>query len=134
MKRIITALLLTTAFAGCTSAPKSDVATLNVQRITSFWPKFINNANQINADAAAIERSNASPTEKAKQRARLQDRYVQVQNEIADDVKNAAQQVADAKHLKMVFASQGVGYGGVDITTDVEKILKIDEAKATPAP
>jgi len=134
VKRIITALLLTTAFAGCTSAPKSGVATLNVQRITSFWPKFINNANQINADAAAIERSNASPAEKAKQRARLQDRYVQVQNEIADDVKNAAQQVANEKHLKMVFASQGVGYGGVDITTDVEKILKIDEAKATPAP
>ena len=134
MKRIFSALLLITAFAGCTSAPKSDIATLDVPRLVSFWPKYINNSNQINADAAAIERSNASQGEKTKLRARLQERYVQVQNEIADDVRNAAQQVATDQHLKMVFTRQSTGYGGVDITSDVEKILKIDEAKATPAP
>ncbi len=132
MKRIIIAALLTAA--GCTSAPKSDIATLDVPRLVSYWPKYINNANQINADAAAIERSRASAGDKAKLRAKLQDRYVQVQNEIADDVRNAAQQVATDKHLKMVFTRQATGYGGVDITADVEKILKIDEAKATPAP
>jgi hypothetical protein len=32
-----------------------------------------------------------------------------------------------------VFTQQYVGYGGVDITPDVEKILNITE-RATPAP
>jgi len=134
VKRIIIAALLTTALAACTSAPKSDIATLDVQRLAGYWPKYINNQNQINSDAAAIERSNASPGDKAKLRAKLQDRYVQFQNEIAADLSNASQQVASEKHLTMVFTRQATGYGGVDITPDVEKILKIDEAKATPAP
>ncbi len=134
MKRTIIAALLTTALAACTAAPKSDIATLDVQRLAGYWPKYINNQNQINADAATIERSNASASDKAKLRAKLQDRYVQFQNEIAQDLSSASQQVASEKHLTMVFTRQATGFGGVDITADVEKILKIDEAKATPAP
>ena len=41
--------------------------------------------------------------------------------------------MAGDKHLQLVFTRQFVGYGGVDITPDVEKILNITE-KATPAP
>jgi Skp family chaperone for outer membrane proteins len=52
---------------------------------------------------------------------------------LTDDVSNAAQQVAKDKGLTYVFTRQYVGYGGVDVTTDIEKILKIEE-KATPAP
>jgi len=48
-------------------------------------------------------------------------------------VRDAAKQVVDLRHLTYVFTRQYVGYGGVDITSDVEKILKIEE-KATPAP
>jgi Skp family chaperone for outer membrane proteins len=48
-------------------------------------------------------------------------------------VHDAAQQVANDKHLRYVFTRQNVGYGGVDITPDVEKILQIVE-KATPSP
>jgi Skp family chaperone for outer membrane proteins len=134
VKRIIIAALLTTALAACTSAPKGGIATLDVQRLAGYWPKYINNQNQINADAAAIERSNAPAADKARLRAKLQDRYVQFQNEIAADLSNASQQVASEKHLTMVFTRQATGYGGIDITHDVEKILKIDEVKATPAP
>ena len=50
-----------------------------------------------------------------------------------DDVRDAAQQVAQAKGLKFVLTRQFVGYGGVDITPDVEKILQITE-RVTPAP
>ena len=48
-------------------------------------------------------------------------------------MRDAAQQVATAKNLKYVLTRQYVGYGGVDITPDVEKILNITE-KATPSP
>jgi hypothetical protein len=35
--------------------------------------------------------------------------------------------------LKLVLTREGIGYGGVDITSDVEKALNITE-KATPTP
>ena len=46
---------------------------------------------------------------------------------------DAARQVASDKHLTYVFTRQYVGYGGVDITPEIEKILQIVE-KATPSP
>jgi Skp family chaperone for outer membrane proteins len=52
---------------------------------------------------------------------------------LTNNVRDAANQVASDKHLRMVFTRQFVGYGGVDITPDVEKILQIVE-KATPSP
>ncbi len=76
---------------------------------------------------------NASNAQKAQQIAQLQQRIVSAQRELTDDVSNAAQQVAKDKGLTYVFTRQYVGYGGVDVTTDIEKILKIEE-KATPAP
>ncbi len=97
------------------------------------WPKFQNYQNQINNDAATVERSNKSNAEKARLRGALQQRFAQDQTELANDVKGAAQQVAADKGLKMVFTRQFVGYGGVDITPDVEKILKIEE-KPSPKP
>ena len=44
---------------------------------------------------------------------------------------DAARQVASDKHLTYVFTRQYVGYGGVDITPDVEKILDITEKAST---
>jgi Skp family chaperone for outer membrane proteins len=51
-----------------------------------------------------------------------------MQNDVSGDVRNAAEQVADEKHFKLVVTRQFVGYGGTDITADVERILKITEA------
>jgi Skp family chaperone for outer membrane proteins len=121
--------------AGCNAAggTSSEIGTVNVSRITSNWPKFLNYQNQLTADASAIDRSSASESEKGRQRAGLQQRFVRFQKEVTDDVRSAAEQVANERHLKLVVTREFVGYGGVDITPDVEKILKITEA-ATPKP
>ncbi len=119
--------------AACTSSPKATIGLIDTTRITSNWPKFQNYQNQIAADEAAIQRSSATNAQKTQQIAQLQQRYVSAQRELTDDVSNAAQQVAKDKGLSYVLTRQYVGYGGVDVTGDIEKILKIDE-KATPAP
>jgi Skp family chaperone for outer membrane proteins len=123
------ALLGATACGG----PKSTIGLVDVQRIALNWPKFQNYQNQLSADAYALQRSKRSAADKAREQAQLQARFAQAQNELAGEVSDAAKQVAAAKGLKYVLTRQFVGYGGVDITTDVEKILKIEE-KATPQP
>jgi outer membrane protein len=117
----------------CSRAPDSDIGLVDVSRITSNWPKFINYQNQLNADMQAIQRSSASDTVKARQVEGLQLQFQQNQTELTSDVRDAAQQVATAKQLHVVVTRQFVGYGGVDITADVEKALNITEG-ATPAP
>lgn len=134
MNKLIIAAFVVLALAGCgIGQPKSPVAIVDLTRIMANWPKFANYNNQIQADAFAIESSKAPESQKARQRAELQQRYAQFQAEISANISEAAQQVANDKKFKMVFTRQGVGYGGTDITTDVEKILKIEE-KATPKP
>jgi Skp family chaperone for outer membrane proteins len=110
-----------------------EIGTVNVSRITANWPKFLNYQNQLSSDAAAIDRASVPEAEKARQRAALQQRFLRFQDEVTGDVRTAAQQVAGERHLKLVVTREFVGYGGIDITTDIEKILKITEA-ATPKP
>ena len=131
LARALAAIALLTATA-C-GGPKPTIGLVDVPRITQNWPKFQNYQNQLSADAYALQRSNRPASEKARQQAQLQARFAQAQNELAGEVSDAAKQVATARGLKYVFTRQFVGYGGVDITTDVEKILKIEE-KATPTP
>ena len=116
MKRL-SLIAVVTVLAGCSHAqtPASSVATVNIARITQNWPKFINYNNQITADEATIERESAPDAQKRRQLAELQARYVKLQGEVTDDVRAAATQVAH------------------DITSDVEKFLKITET-ATPTP
>jgi hypothetical protein len=124
--------LILTALAGCGKPPAGQVAVVNIDRIANNWPKFINYHNQLGADEAALGRSNASPTQKERAAAALQQRYARLENEVTDDVRNAAEQVAKEKNYKLVVTRQWVGYGGDDITGDVERILKITEP--TPSP
>jgi Skp family chaperone for outer membrane proteins len=119
--------------AACSKPPSGDIGLVDVPRITANWPKFLNYQNQLNADVATIRGSRASDNEKSRQLQGLQARFATNQTELTNNVRDAAQQVATDKHLRFVFTRQFVGYGGVDITTDVEKILKVEE-KATPAP
>ncbi|MBV9102384.1 MAG: hypothetical protein JO060_02275 [Candidatus Eremiobacteraeota bacterium] len=120
--------------SGCNGGGgSSDIGTVNVSRITANWPKFLNYQNQLAADASAIDRSSVSDATKAKERASLQQRFLRFQNEVTSDVRSAAEQVAAQRHLKLVVTREFVGYGGVDITPDVEKILQITET-ATPTP
>lgn len=121
------------AAAACSSPPKSDIGLVDVQRIVANWPKFQNYENQLNADATAVQRSRISAADKQRQMAQLQHRFASNQTELTNDVRSAATQVAGDRHLKYVLTRQFVGYGGVDITPDVEKLLQIVE-KATPGP
>ncbi len=131
--RAFLAATLLASLCACSSAPKSDIGLVDVQRIMANWPKFQNYQNQLNNDAATVERSTKSSAEKSRLRDALQQRFAQDQSELANDVKGAAQQVAGERGLKMVFTRQFVGYGGVDITPEVEKVLKIEE-KPSPKP
>ncbi len=117
---------LAASVTGC-AHKHTDVAVVDVPRIMQYWPKFINYQNQINQDQFTLQRSTAPLPAKRKQYDLLQQRFVSMQNEITDDVRTAAQQVATDQHYKLVFTRQFVGFGGTDITPDVEKILKIDE-------
>jgi len=127
MKRLVVYVAALAALAGC-AQQTSPVATIDLVRIQANWPKFINYSNQLSADTAAINRSSDSPQRKQQELDRLRQRFVDMQNEVTGDVRNAAQQVASERHFSLVVTRQFVGYGGIDITPDVEKILKITEA------
>jgi Skp family chaperone for outer membrane proteins len=127
----LTASLL--GMTACSKPPQSDIGLVDVQRITSNWPKFLNYQNQLNADVLAIRNSHVPDSEKNRELQGLRDRYAANQTELTDNVRDAASQVASNKNLRFVLTRQNVGFGGVDITPDVEKILQITEP-ATPAP
>ena len=116
------------ALAGCGIQSDSSVATIDLTRIQNNWPKFINYSNQLASDTASINRSGASVKEKEAELDALRKRYVSMQNEVSGDVRDAAQKVADQRGIKLVVTRQFVGYGGSDITPDVEKLLNITEA------
>lgn len=99
-----------------------------------YWPEFQNDNNQFSADMATLDRSRASGAEKTRDRLRLQTKYAQVQKDLTDQVRSAAEQVAREKNLKLIVTREFVGYGGTDITADVEKILKITETAPSASP
>ena len=131
--RALVASALLASLCACSNGPKSQIGLVDVQRISQNWPKFQNYQNQLANDAQTIERSRRPDRDKATARAQLQRRFSRAQNELSADVMTAAKQVAADKHLTYVFTRQYIGYGGVDITPEVEKILKIED-KGTPAP
>jgi hypothetical protein len=114
--------------AACSKPPQSDIGLVDVPRLTSNWPKFLNYQNQLKSDVTAIRNSHSPDSQKASALQGLQARFATNQTELTNNVRDAAQQVASAKNLRFVFTQQFVGYGGVDITPDVEKILHITEA------
>jgi Skp family chaperone for outer membrane proteins len=132
--RALAAAAALAALAACGNKSSStDIGLVDVQRISQNWPKFQNYQNQLANDAATIEHSRKSDRDKEQAKAQLQARFAKAQTELSVDVTAAAKQVAADKHLSYVFTRQYVGFGGVDITADVEKILKIED-KSTPAP
>lgn len=123
------------AAAGCLAAcsPSSNVGLLNLQRITANWPKFQSYQQSLQSDVQAIETSKLSTLDKQRNEQALQIKYGQTIATLTQQIKDAAQQVAQKRSLKLVVTQEGVGYGGVDITPDVEKILGVTET-ATPTP
>ena len=118
--------------SGC-AHQRSSVAVVDVAAIEQRWPKFINYYRQIQANYVAITESKISPAEKRRALDQWQQQSQRWQQEVSNDVRNAAQQTAQDRHYVIVVTKQGVSYGGDDITLDVEKALKIDTS-ASPAP
>ena len=114
-------------------APSSNIGLLNLGRITANWPKFQSYQQSLQSDVQAIQTSRESALDKARNEQALQIKYGQTIATLTQQIKDAAQQVAQKRNLKLVVTQEGVGYGGVDITPDVEKILDITET-ASPTP
>ena len=128
----VAALCLGVMLSGC-AHQRSNIAVVDVAAIEQRWPKFINYYRQIQANYVAITESKISPADKRRALDQWQQQSQRWQQEVSNDVRNAAQQTAQDRHYQMVVTKQGVAYGGDDITLDVEKALKIDTS-ASPVP
>ncbi len=137
MKKYIAVLSAIAALGLCAcsnNASSAPIGVVDTQRLLQYWPAFQNDNNQFSVDMATIDRSHAPDAQKAHERLQLQGKYAQVQKDLTDQVRNAAQQVAQQKNLKLIVTREYVGYGGTDITPDVEKILKITETSPSASP
>ena len=130
-KQLLLASLAAAIFAGC--ANSSPVGLVDVNRIVANWTVYQSFQQQLMADEQTIAQSKASAGEKQRQAAALQKKYGGITDELTKRIRDAATKVAQDKNLTLVVTKEGVGYGGVDITKDVEKAMNITE-KATPAP
>lgn len=133
MKRTILPLAVLAAgmLGGC--APSSPVGLVDVTRIVNNWSQYQGYQAQLALQEQAIAQKHESMAQKERDAAQLQARFGQITQQLTTEVQNAAAQVAREKGLRLVLTRQGVGYGGVDITSDVEKILNITET-TTPSP
>jgi Skp family chaperone for outer membrane proteins len=117
--------------AGC--AQHGSIGLVDVQRIVGNWPEYQGYQTQLLTE----ERSIASRRESARRRQNdalaLERKYAKVTDQLSAQIRDAAGKIASQSQLKLVLTREGVGYGGVDITSDVEKALNITE-KATPTP
>jgi Skp family chaperone for outer membrane proteins len=134
MKRLFAYMILLASLAACGTQSADQVATVDVARISAHWPKFMNYQNQLTADADVLERAHMSEQERKRQSDILQKRYDEMQDEVTGDVRRAAEQIAIQRRFKLVTTRETLGYGGVDITADVEKFLKITETSPKPTP
>lgn len=131
-KQIVIIAACAAALAGC-GGSGSPVGLVDVQRLTANWPLFTNAQNQLNADRQAIMAGKGSSAEKQRQTLQLQQHYAQLSDQLVSQVRAATAKVAGEKQLKLVVTREFVGFGGTDITGDVEKQLGITE-KPTPTP
>ncbi len=129
---VIIAAFAAAALGGCAGGG-SPVGLVDVQRLTANWPLYTNAQNQLVADQRAITSGKGSSAVKQRQVIQLQQHYAQISNQLVSQVKAAAAKIAQQKQLTLVVTREFVGYGGTDITPDVEKLLGITE-KPTPTP
>ncbi len=128
---IVIATLAAALLAGCGSS--SPVGLVDVQRIVANWPTYQNYQNQLVLDEQSITQKKESLQQKRRDAIALQARYAKITEQLTQQVRDAASKIAQQKNLKLVVTREGVGYGGVDITPEIEKALNITE-KATPSP
>lgn len=128
---IILAALVALIATGCGAS--SPIGLVDVNRIVNNWPEYQNYQNQLYADEATIAKGKGSNAQKQQAVVAMQRKYSKITEQLTQQIRDAANKIATSKQLKLVVTREGVGYGGVDITPDVEKTLNIVE-KASPAP
>lgn len=131
-KQAILITLAAALLAGCANA--SPVGTVDVGRVVSNWKAYQLNQQQLLIDEQKIVQSKASTAQKRREALALQKKYAGITEQLTSQIRSAAAKVAQQKHLKLVITKEGVGYGGTDITRDVEKIMNITEASPSPSP
>jgi Skp family chaperone for outer membrane proteins len=104
-----------------------------VQRIVANWPEYQGYQSQLYSDERSIQSRRESSGRKQREALSLQRKYSKVTDQLSQQIRDAAGKIAMQRQLKLVLTREGIGYGGVDITSDVEKALNITE-KATPTP
>jgi Skp family chaperone for outer membrane proteins len=119
------------ALAGC--ATSSPIGLVDVQRIVANWQEYQGYQNQLYAEERAIQGRREGTGRKQREAVALQRKYARVTDALSSQIRDAAGKIASQRQLKLVLTREGIGYGGVDITADVEKALNITE-KATPTP
>ncbi len=130
-KRTIIACAAVAALSAC--APSSQIGLVDVQRIVTNWPVYQGYQDRLTAEERSISARRESDSHKQLDALALQQKYAKVTDQLSKQIRDAAAKIADQRRLKLVLTREGVGYGGVDITSDVEKALDITE-KATPTP
>ncbi|TAM89429.1 hypothetical protein EPN42_07700 [bacterium] len=130
LRAALTLLALGAVLSGCAER-RADIAYVDTQRISANWPKFINDQNQLYSDLQGIENGKMSQAEKAAEVARVQALYGRYESELTREVRAAAAEVARRHGYRLVVTREGRAYGGVDVTREVETILKITE-RVTP--
>ncbi|HEY1655423.1 MAG TPA: OmpH family outer membrane protein [Candidatus Tumulicola sp.] len=104
-----------------------------MQRIVSNWPEYQNYQNQLLADEKTIAGGRGNRAQKQRAAMAMQQKYAKITDQLTQQIRDASKKIAEQKQLKLVLTREGVGFGGTDITPDVEKTLNITE-KATPSP
>jgi Skp family chaperone for outer membrane proteins len=125
-------LLCTAAMLAC-CATHTPIGLVDVQQIVANWPEYQGYQNQLYADERSIQARRESNRRKQRDALALQRKYTKVTDQLSQQIRDAAGKIAVQRRLKLVLTREGIGYGGVDITGDVEKALNITE-KATPTP
>jgi Skp family chaperone for outer membrane proteins len=128
---VLSAVLGAAILTGCgTSSP---IGLVDVQRIVNNWPEYQSYQSQLLVDEQNIASGKDSTAKKQQAALALQQKYSKITDQLTQQIRDAASKIAQQKQLKLVVTREGIGYGGVDITPDVEKSLNITE-KASPAP
>ncbi len=124
-------ICIAATLAGC--AGHGSIGLVDVQRIVSNWPEYQGYQSQLMTEERSISSRRESAARRVSDAAALERKYAKVTDQLSAQIRDAAGKIASQNQLKLVLTREGIGYGGVDITSDVEKALNITE-KATPTP
>jgi Skp family chaperone for outer membrane proteins len=131
VKQAFLILLCGTLLTAC--AASSPIGLVDVQRIVNNWSEYQGYQNQLMVEERSITSRRESSARKQIDAIALQRKYAKVTDQLSQQIRSAAGKIAAQRQLKLVLTREGIGYGGIDITGDVEKALNITE-KATPTP